>query len=34
MQGYLFSAGLYLIYLLVATVGFLEWRQKYRLQPA
>jgi nicotinamide mononucleotide transporter len=34
IQGYLFSAGLYLTYLVVATFGFLEWRQKYRLQRA
>ncbi len=32
MQGYLFSAGLYLIYLVVASFGYLQWRQKYRLQ--
>jgi nicotinamide mononucleotide transporter len=32
MQGYLFSAGLFLTYMVVATFGFVEWRQKYRLQ--
>ncbi len=31
-QGFVFSAGLYLTYMVVATFGFLEWRQKYRLQ--
>jgi nicotinamide mononucleotide transporter len=33
-QGYLFTAGLFLTYTVVATFGFLEWRQKYRLQTA
>jgi nicotinamide mononucleotide transporter len=31
-QGYLFSAGLFLTYMVVASFGFLEWRRKYRLQ--
>jgi nicotinamide mononucleotide transporter len=34
MQGYLFSAGLFLTYLAVATFGFLEWRDQYRLQTS
>jgi nicotinamide mononucleotide transporter len=31
-QGYRFTAGLYLTYMIVAVFGFLEWRAKYRLQ--
>jgi nicotinamide mononucleotide transporter len=34
MQGYLFSAGLFLTYMVVATFGFVEWRRQYRLQSA
>jgi nicotinamide mononucleotide transporter len=33
-QGYLFTAGLFLTYLVIAAFGFLEWRRQYRLQMA